>query len=68
MDRKERYLLKMAGQAYQTWFNGKCFRCGGIYRRHDWVVEVGKRFVAHERCVFSDVQTTSIGDSVAERR
>lgn len=68
MDRKERYARKVSGQVYETWYGGTCCRCGGTYKRYDQVVELRKREVAHERCVFGEVSIRLVGEDADERR
>lgn len=68
MDRKERYARRIGGQVYETWYGGRCCQCGGNYRRYDRVVELRRREVAHERCVFSEVQVRFVGANADERR
>lgn len=68
MDRKERYARRVSGQVYETWYGGRCCRCDSAYRRYDRVVELRRREVAHERCVFGEVQVRFVGDAADERR
>lgn len=68
MERKERYARRVSGQVYETWYGGTCCRCGNAYKRYDLVVELRKREVGHERCIFSDVTIRHVGDGADERR